>query len=216
MPESPTLRVNEIFCSIQGEGYHTGMPATFVRFSGCNLDCDFCDTDHSYSMDKTVDEIMEMVPKDICAVVLTGGEPLIQDVGALAKALKDRHHHIHLETNGSQDYKVEQFKFAYGAWITVSPKYQQMPSLETLAYASEIKWVVQDVEDIVRAGNWYELLWKKFTEGTFREKYIRMPWFYLQPASLDKEATKLCVDACITFPRRYRLSAQVHRLIGVR
>ena len=69
-------KINEIFYSLQGEGYHTGTPAIFVRFSGCNLKCDFCDTQHEEGKMMTDDEIIAEVKKNTAVtVVLTGGEP---------------------------------------------------------------------------------------------------------------------------------------------
>ena len=69
-------KINEIFYSLQGEGYHTGTPAIFVRFSGCNLKCDFCDTQHEEGKMMTDDEIIAEVKKyPAVTVVLTGGEP---------------------------------------------------------------------------------------------------------------------------------------------
>ena len=70
------LPVNEIFYSLQGEGYHTGTPAVFVRLSGCNLKCEFCDTDHSQFRPMTVDSIVaEVIEHPATTVILTGGEP---------------------------------------------------------------------------------------------------------------------------------------------
>src|SRR4029453_17682843 len=94
----------EIFFSIQGEGKLTGVPSVFVRASGCNLRCSWCDTPYASwdpeGDDVSVDEIVRRVG-DFCAkhVVLTGGEPMIMpDIVELADALKSRGHHITVET----------------------------------------------------------------------------------------------------------------------
>ena len=72
-------RINEIFHSLQGEGRHTGTPAVFVRFSGCNLHCPFCDTDHAVGREMSDEEIIAEVRRhDVPLVVLTGGEPSLQ------------------------------------------------------------------------------------------------------------------------------------------
>ena len=69
-------KINEIFYSLQGEGYHTGMPAVFIRFSGCNLKCSFCDTRHEEGVLMSDDEIIAEVRKyPAVTVILTGGEP---------------------------------------------------------------------------------------------------------------------------------------------
>ena len=70
------MKVNEIFYSLQGEGRYTGTPAVFVRFSGCNLACDFCDTTHQSGTEMSEDEIIENICRFPAGhVVLTGGEP---------------------------------------------------------------------------------------------------------------------------------------------
>ena len=73
---SKTYKINEIFYSLQGEGFYTGTPSVFVRFSGCNLSCPFCDTDHNLGVMMTADEIAAAVNAFPAShVVLTGGEP---------------------------------------------------------------------------------------------------------------------------------------------
>lgn len=99
------LKINEIFHSIQGESLYTGMPCVFVRLSGCNLRCSYCDTGYAYSHGTLIDieEIMDMVSHHRCKLVeITGGEPLIQeDTPELVKALLDRNFTVLMETNGS-------------------------------------------------------------------------------------------------------------------
>ena len=73
------MRVNEIFYSIQGEGRYTGTPAIFIRLAGCNLRCDFCDTEHQPYQDLTEEEIMRQIADfPTSHVVITGGEPMLQ------------------------------------------------------------------------------------------------------------------------------------------
>ena len=82
-------KINEIFYSLQGEGYHTGTPAVFIRFSGCNLKCSFCDTQHEAGTLMTDDEIIAEVSKyPAVTVILTGGEPSLW----IDDALIDRLH----------------------------------------------------------------------------------------------------------------------------
>ena len=85
------MKINEIFYSIRGEGYHTGTPAVFVRFSGCNLRCPFCDTDFHDYKEMTEDEIVAEVckyPATLC--VITGGEPSLQLTETLVHKLQAR------------------------------------------------------------------------------------------------------------------------------
>ena len=99
------LRVNEIFHSIQGESTHAGRPCAFVRLTGCNLRCVWCDTAYAFheGVSMTVDEIIERVEALGCRLVeVTGGEPLLQsETPALMRALLDRGHEVLLETGGS-------------------------------------------------------------------------------------------------------------------
>lgn len=110
-------RVNEIFYSLQGEGVHTGAAVVFVRFSGCNKRCSFCDTDFASSTPMSASDIVaaaERFPSRI--VVLTGGEPAMQVDDELVASLHDAGFTIHIETNGS-------LPLPEGIdWVTCSPK----------------------------------------------------------------------------------------------
>jgi 7-carboxy-7-deazaguanine synthase len=101
------LRVNEIFFSIQGESSYAGLPCVFVRLSGCNLRCTYCDTRYAYEQGDHMDvsEIIDRVSGYDCRLVeITGGEPLLQEeTPALISGLLDRGFTVLLETNGSMD-----------------------------------------------------------------------------------------------------------------
>lgn len=100
------LLISEIFFSLNGEGLEMGKPTIFVRLSGCNLDCSWCDTkyaDHN-ATEKNIDGILEEIEKcnsDINSVLITGGEPLTQDIELLVDALHRKQYDIGIETNGS-------------------------------------------------------------------------------------------------------------------
>ena len=102
-----SLKVNEIFYSIQGESSYAGYPCVFVRLTGCNLRCTYCDTRYAYDegRDMAIDEIVERVASYRCGLVeITGGEPLIQkETPRLVSALLEQGYQVLLETNGSQD-----------------------------------------------------------------------------------------------------------------
>ena len=102
-----SLRVNEIFYSIQGESSFAGRPCVFVRLTGCNLRCSYCDTRYAYDEGNSLktDEIFAEVKPYKCRLVeVTGGEPLIQnETPALIQRLLDENYEVLLETNGSQD-----------------------------------------------------------------------------------------------------------------
>ena len=110
-------KINEIFYSLQGEGYHTGTPAIFVRFSGCNLKCDFCDTQHEEGKMMTDDEIIAEVKKyPAVTVVLTGGEPSLWIDDELIDRLHQAGKYVTIETNGTRPLP------AAIDWVTCSPK----------------------------------------------------------------------------------------------
>ncbi len=100
-----SLRVNEIFKSIQGESTYAGIPCVFVRLTGCNLRCSYCDTTYAYEegIDMSVNEIVNKIEDYDCKnVCITGGEPLLQrNVYKLINLLKTKSYKIFVETNGA-------------------------------------------------------------------------------------------------------------------
>lgn len=116
--------INEVFSSFQGEGINSGLPCVFIRFAGCNIKCPFCDTDHSKKMILSEGELFKMALElclDVGAtmVVLTGGEPLLNDLIPLVKEFRNVDIDIAIETNGTikpPAYINEE------CHITVSPK----------------------------------------------------------------------------------------------
>ena len=95
-------KINEIFYSLQGEGFHTGTPALFIRFSGCNLKCDFCDTRHEDGKLMSDEEIVEQAAQcPARMVILTGGEPSLFVDDALVEKLHGIGKYVCIETNGT-------------------------------------------------------------------------------------------------------------------
>jgi organic radical activating enzyme len=114
-------RMREIFSTIQGEGRNTGLPATFIRFAGCNLNCPWCDTRRQAKDFLALPEIMAKVRKfRNRAVIVTGGEPTtVVGIGDVLKKLKDEGYWLALETNGLRAIpEIEMFDY-----VSVSPKY---------------------------------------------------------------------------------------------
>ena len=111
------MRVNETFLSLQGEGYFTGTPAFFLRLSGCNLQCPFCDTQHQTFTEMTEEEIVgEACRHKPRHIVITGGEPALQLTQSLVNKLHEAGFFIQVETNGT-------LPLPEGIdWVTVSPK----------------------------------------------------------------------------------------------
>lgn len=185
MKRTDSYTVNEIFYSLQGEGRYTGTPAVFLRFSGCNRHCDFCDTDHTHGNVMNADEIAEA-----CAayparhLVATGGEPLLQLDSALLSKLKAKGFYVQIETNGSLPAPPEV------DWVTCSPK--EAPW--NIDRVDELKVVYrnQDVEEL--AG------------------FFATPLRYLQPCSGLNTAETV---AYILDHPHWRLSLQTHKLIDI-
>lgn len=115
---SNLYKINDIFYSVQAEGFLSGTPSIFIRFSNCNLRCDFCDTEYSSGIEMNISEILNNIEKFSSKyIIFTGGEPLLQDITELAKKLSDEGYILGVETNGMFDIQHDYFD-----WITVSPK----------------------------------------------------------------------------------------------
>jgi len=184
-----TYRINEIFHSLQGEGYNTGTAAVFVRFAGCNLRCAFCDTEHQSFTEMTADEIAAAVfgcsSDEHTIIVLTGGEPALQVDNELIDALHAHHQRITIETNGTRALPdgID--------WITVSPK-QNAPVV--LKSADEVK-VVYEGQDVA---HWLD--------------DIQSEHYYLQPCSCSN--TDKVIAYILQHPK-WKLSLQTHKYIGI-
>lgn len=194
-------KINEIFYSLQGEGYHAGEAATFVRFSGCNLKCPFCDTLHeSGSLMDTEEIVAQCVKNPARLVVLTGGEPSLWLTQELIDALHDAGKFIAVETNGTHQLPdgID--------WITLSPKGGMTDGGDAykIAYANEIK--------VVNVGQQLE----PYFEMSQRRGDTLM---YLQPCFVDDEeqyaANVRDTVAKVLGDPRWHLSAQLHRYLKI-
>lgn len=179
-------KINEIFYSLQGEGYHSGTPAVFIRFSGCNLKCNFCDTKHeegTYMSDNEIIEAISSFPAN--TVILTGGEPSLQIDDALIELLHKAGKYICIETNGTH-------LLPSGIdWITCSPKEGAPVRLQ---HIDEVK-VVYTGQDLSAYAA------------------LKADWHFLQPCSCSN--TEEVVDYILCHPE-WRLSLQTHKLIDIR
>lgn len=184
------LKINEIFYSLQLEGRNTGMPAIFIRFSGCNLRCSFCDTKHQYGRWMTIKQVLRRLEcfKRCKSVVITGGESTIQNVDELAYALQRQDYCVCIETNGTNSFNTGLYD-----WVTISPK----TSVEKLAIRTcdEVKVIYQGQP----IKHWL--------------KDIDADYYYLQPCSMKN--IKETVNAVKRNPQ-WRLSCQVQRLINIK
>jgi 7-carboxy-7-deazaguanine synthase len=189
------LQLAEIFYSIQGEGAHTGTPAVFVRLAGCNLACDFCDTDYSLKFFASVDEIVQRVRDlggDCPTVILTGGEPLAQrETLDLIGALRHGGRRVHIESNGTIHTNLPP-----DVWLCVSPKERVDQGM--LARANEVKIIV---------------------DGRIPEEWLSrsgsLQQIFLQPEGNKPKNVTLALEYIKAHPGRLRLSLQTHKFIGV-
>lgn len=144
------MKINSIFYSIQGESSYTGYPCVFIRLAGCNLNCSWCDTDHSCRSEMTIEKILEYVNLHDCPLVeITGGEPLIQSgVRTLAHQLgKDRK--VLTETNGSINIQGMPGIRIVDVKCPSSGEHKKMEwaNFELLSSEDEVKFVIQNVND---------------------------------------------------------------------
>lgn len=197
--EPEVLRIAEVFPSLQSEGPLVGTPAIFVRFAGCNLNCDFCDTDFEPNEDMTVDDIMARIEalriehgKGIRLVVITGGEPFAQNLLPLIDALATARCLIQIETNGTiwQDLPYWCIK------MVVSPKAGHEIDWRIKAYAYAFKVVVR-AGDVVKAMPTGEMFIQPMDEGNNELNRKNNQW-----------AFKLCLA------NNWRLSTQIHKFLG--
>ncbi len=192
---SKTYKINEIFYSLQGEGFYTGTPSVFVRFSGCNLSCPFCDTDHNQGVMMTADEIAAAVNAYPAShVVLTGGEPSLFVDDELTAALQG--HFIAMETNGTHPV-------AAGVdWITMSPKSDFVDGAEpVLTECDELK--------LVYTGQNLD----RYASFAARHHFLQ-PCDY-GDAGKNRLLLKECIQACLDNPV-WRLSLQTHKYLDIR
>ena len=197
------MRVNETFVSLQGEGRFTGTPAFFLRFSGCNLQCPFCDTKHQSFTEMTEDEIVcEALRHKPRHIVITGGEPALQLTQSLIDKLHEAGFFIQVETNGT-------LPLPEGIdWVTASPK--SSPVREDLKI-DELK--------ILYMGDGCDP--ERFLESLPQRGSRRgLVGFYLQPLDTgDEERNRAILRSCIDYilqHPKWSLSLQTHKMLGIK
>lgn len=218
-------QLNEIFQTIQGEGYFTGIPAIFIRLQGCPVGCKWCDTKYTWEQDDdnkipaeyitlkkvnsswanvSTDKIIQII-QDMSwtanHVVITGGEPCIQNLIQLTHTLEQHGFNCQVETSGTQEIFCTPH-----TWVTVSPKINMRGRLNILPQAlvrsDEIKYPVgrqRDIDDL-------DTLLATLMDD--KQRVIA-----LQPISLKVSATALCIKTCIV--RNWRLSIQIHKYLNI-
>ncbi len=147
-------KINEIFKSIQGEGANLGKEVIFIRMSGCNLNCKWCDTDHEKFKEMRTEEIMKEIKKlQISSVIITGGEPTEQNLLPLIQELSKKDYWVGIETNGTNGLNAAKKFINY---VAFSPKKNTEIDSSFKELSDEIR-VVNDnltIEDILKYDSW--------------------------------------------------------------
>ena len=195
------LPVMESFYTLQGEGFHQGRAAYFIRLGGCDVGCFWCDVKDSWDADKhpklTIESLVQEVketPSEI--VVVTGGEPLVHNLDKLTEELQTAGLKTHIETSGSSPLS------GTWDWICLSPKKFKAPLPEVLPAANELKIIIYNNSDFA----WAE---------TYAAQVAPHCKLYLQPEwSKAAIVTPLIIDYIKANPR-WELSLQIHKYINV-
>jgi len=194
------LPLMEEFYTIQGEGYHTGTAAYFIRVGGCDVGCHWCDVKESWNADlhppTSTDTIVHNAALLGKNIVVTGGEPLMWNMSPLTAKLKAAGLKVHIETSGA--YPLS----GYWDWICLSPKKTKLPTEEVYLYAHELKMIIHNKHDFI------------FAEEQ-AAKVNSNAILFLQPEwSKKEEVTPLIVDYVMANPK-WRVSLQTHKYLNI-
>lgn len=215
-----SLQIAEIFSSIHGEvnGHHQGRMVTFIRLSGCNLSCFYCDTAHTqdsnYGVCLTIDEILTSIRlKGNNYICITGGEPLLQDISVLLEHLYYEGYHISVETNGTIDITpyfryVESFVIDYKCPSTSNNLNMNLSNYKVLREKDVIKFVISNETDVKHAKTILEMINKVKIKAVIA----------FSPVALS-DTSYVPVKDLYDLIRKHEikdavLSVQIHKLIG--
>ena len=195
------LPVMEQFLTLQGEGRFAGHAAYFIRLGGCDVECVWCDVKESWDMDKhpriAVEALVGHAAESGATIaVITGGEPLMHDLGLLTTELKKKNIRTHIETSGAHEVS------GTWDWITFSPKKFKAPLNDTIVCANELKMVIYNKSDF----EWAE----KFATQVRNNCLL-----YMQPEwSRSAEMNPLIVEYIKSHPQ-WALSLQTHKYLDI-
>ena len=190
----------EEFYTIQGEGYHTGKAAYFIRVGGCDVGCHWCDVKESWNADlhppTLANTIVEHAKKYSDTVVITGGEPLMWSMDYLTKMLRKNGLKTHIETSGAYSFS------GIWDWFCLSPKKTKLPLEEVYKEADELKMIIFNKSDF------------EFAED-HAAKVGKNCELFLQPEWSRKEKmTELIVDYVMKNPK-WKISLQTHKYLNI-
>ena len=194
------LPLMEAFYTIQGEGYYKGSAAYFIRIGGCDVGCHWCDVKESWNPNlhptTSIKKIIDAAKKCSDTVVVTGGEPLIWNMGPLTQGLKSLGIKIHIETSGAHPLS------GYWDWFCLSPKKNKLPLLGAYKRADELKIIVYNNDDL------------NFAESQAQKVGLDCK-LYLQPEwSKRQKMMPLIVDYIMKNPK-WRVSLQTHKYLKI-
>jgi len=194
------LPLMEEFYTIQGEGYHTGKAAYFIRVGGCDVGCHWCDVKESWNAElhppTLANTIVEHAKKYSDTVVITGGEPLMWSMDYLTKKLQQNGVKTHIETSGAYSFSGS------WDWFCLSPKKTKLPLKEVYKEADELKIIIFNKSDF------------KFAEeqaakvGSNCELFLQPEW------SKKEKMTELIVDYVMKNPK-WKISLQTHKYLNI-
>ncbi|SEM19535.1 Organic radical activating enzyme [Aquimarina amphilecti] len=198
--EGRMLPLMEEFYTIQGEGYHKGTAAYFVRIGGCDVGCHWCDVKESWNAalhpPTSTRVIVDNAVKYSNVVVVTGGEPLTWDMSELTKGLKSKGAKTHIETSGAYTLTGN------WDWICLSPKKVKLPTKEIYSKAHELKCIVYNKSDFDFAEEQASQVSKDCV-------------LYLQPEwSVREKMIPLIVDYVMKNPK-WKVSLQTHKYLNI-
>lgn len=195
------LPLLEIFPTLQGEGYHSGKAALFIRLEGCDVGCHWCDVKESWEIQEedkySIEQIINHTATDKSELaVITGGEPAMHNLEELTEALQNKGYRTHIETSGVYPLTGR------WNWITLSPKKFKKCLPENFSLADELKVVVFHRSDI----QWAEEL------AQFVKKDCKL---YLQPEwGKSEKVTPMIIEYIQSNPK-WRLSLQTHKYLNI-
>lgn len=194
------LPLMEEFYTIQGEGFHKGTAAYFIRIGGCDVGCHWCDVKESWNADlhpaTSIGSIVKNAASYSDTIVVTGGEPLMWNMAPLTGALKQKQLQTHIETSGAYELT------GTWDWICLSPKKNKLPRGEVYSRANELKVIVYNKHDLIFAEEQAALV---------NENCI----LYLQPEwSVREKVTPFIVDY-IMQNAKWKVSLQTHKYLNI-
>ena len=199
--EGKLLALMEAFYSIQGEGFHTGKAAYFLRIGGCDVGCHWCDVKESWDVNlhplTEVEEIIRLIDETrVDTVVITGGEPLMWNLNLLCNRLRRKGLQVYLETSGAYPVSGE------FDWICLSPKKNQKAFDEIKQLANELKIIVQ---------NKHDLKWAKQQQLEVSASCK----LYLQPEWSKRDKVMSLITDFVMENTEWQISLQTHKYMNL-